>query len=239
MKHDDPQLIDALAAEYVLGTLRGPARRRFERWLAESWHIERRVHAWEERFVHLALGLEPIAPSRQTWRNIEKRTMAATPSAAARRIREPRQPWLAQWRALAASVVLFALLAAGGIFIWRADLFGGMPTLATINAADGETVWRIEVAEDLTVLRAVAVNRAVIRPDESLELWALPDDGSAPVSLGVLPESGALERPLTRTQQAALRASKRVAVSLEPRGGSPTGAPTGPVLFLAERTAEA
>ncbi len=63
MKHDDPKMIDALAAEYVLGTLSGRARRRFERWRSKEWHVERRVQAWEERLSGLALRLSPMRPS--------------------------------------------------------------------------------------------------------------------------------------------------------------------------------
>lgn len=35
MNYRNPERIDRLAAEYALGTLRGPARRRFERLLRD------------------------------------------------------------------------------------------------------------------------------------------------------------------------------------------------------------
>lgn len=227
MKYDDPELIDALAAEYVLGTLRGPARRRFERWRTRSWHIERRVQSWEERFVHLSLALTPVSPSAQTWREIEKRTArAAGGQRPARR--------MGAWQALAAAVLVAGIVAAG-LYVYRADLVGGdLPTFATITAADGQAIWRIDVSDDFGEIRAVTVNRATLRPGTALELWALPE-GGAPVSLGLLPATGRVKRTLTDAQQKALRGSPKVAVSLEPEGGSPTGAPTGPVLFVADR----
>ena len=73
MKHDQPELIDALAAEYVLGTLQGAARRRFERWRAESWHIDRRVETWDGRLIALAMGLTPLAPAPAVWQGIEEK----------------------------------------------------------------------------------------------------------------------------------------------------------------------
>jgi len=58
----------------------------------------------------------------------------------------------------------------------------------------------------------------------------------APVSLGLMPKNGRRDLVLTAAQRTALAASGKIAVSLEPIGGSPTGAPTGPVLFVAEVT---
>ncbi|HEX7440087.1 MAG TPA: anti-sigma factor, partial [Caldimonas sp.] len=64
-------------------------------------------------------------------------------------------------------------------------------------------------------------------PGRALELWALPAAG-APRSLGLISAQGASVVQRSRV----LKDTVALAVSLEPAGGSPTGAPTGPVLFV-------
>jgi anti-sigma-K factor RskA len=70
----------------------------------------------------------------------------------------------------------------------------------------------------------------VVPSDRDLELWALAKGDTRPRSLGVLPAAG---RQLT----AALTPETQLLVSLEPPGGSPTGQPTGPVLYGGTLTA--
>src|SRR5450631_1364900 len=120
------------------------------------------------------------------------------------------------------------------IFAWRMTLPPQLQPVATIKAAQGPGVWSIETDARGARLRAVALAGAVARPGHSFELWALPQGGGAPVSLGLLPDAGQLERTLSATQQDALAHASKLAVSLEPPRGSPSGAPTGPVLFVAE-----
>jgi anti-sigma-K factor RskA len=67
----------------------------------------------------------------------------------------------------------------------------------------------------------------------SYELWILLGSGAKPVSLGVLPASGEASEQLSKTMLAALKSAQGLAVSIEPRGGSPTGQPTGSVVFTA------
>jgi len=74
----------------------------------------------------------------------------------------------------------------------------------------------------------------MLDPARAYELWALPGAGAAPVSLGLMPKSGRGTLQLNDAQRLALSRSRQIAVSLEPPGGSPTGAPTGPVLFVAD-----
>jgi anti-sigma-K factor RskA len=229
MKHDQPQLIDALASEYVLGTLRGAARRRFERWQRDEWHVASRVRTWEARLIPLAMGLPPITPSPQLWQRIEARIAVADASRVDTAPRRAARPAL---RALAAALVLCAIFA-GGYVAWRVTESSRLQTVATIQGAQGPLVWNIQLDSRGERLRAVALPGAVARPGHSFELWALPPGKGAPVSLGLLPEAGQLERTLTIAQRAALASATQVAVSLEPTGGSPTGAPTGPVLFVA------
>src|SRR3954454_1991895 len=115
MKHDNPKLIDALAAEYVLGTLSGRARRRFERWRSKEWHVERRVQAWEERLSGLALRLSPMRPSPHVWSQIEKRIGA---KGAGSQTTAPTRQRTARLQAIAASVALLAIMV-GGFFMYR------------------------------------------------------------------------------------------------------------------------
>jgi anti-sigma-K factor RskA len=146
---------------------------------------------------------------------------------------------VARWQAIAASVALLAVLV-GGFLMYRSMIGPDLRPLATLTAQNAtQAAWDLSADADLRHLRARAGAGATAQAGKSYELWALPDNGSAPVSLGVIPAFGEIDRELTDAQRAALRGSSKVAVSLEPEGGSTTGAPTGPVLFVAERVKRA
>jgi anti-sigma-K factor RskA len=221
MKPDNPEVVDRLASEYALGTLRGPARRRFERWRASTPFIDQRCRFWEERLMHLAKGLTPEQPPAHVWPAILRRLNLTTRQPALRRIRS---------FALAASVVLVVGVAA--LLYWR-----GLPAIratavATISAKSGEHIWELEVFGNADRLVAHAAKFPAHSPGHDYELWALPK-GAAPVSLGILPAAGASSRILTLMQKQALALSSQVAVSIEPLGGSPTGQPTGTIVYVA------
>jgi len=73
MKRDEPENLDLLAAEYVIGTLWGPARRNFDRRRARDPFVDRRVRAWEDRLAQLSLRLKPVVSSPGVWPAIEHR----------------------------------------------------------------------------------------------------------------------------------------------------------------------
>ena len=214
MKRDEPENLDLLAAEYALGTLRGPARRSFERRRRREPFVDRRVTAWEERFALLALRLKPVAPSADVWRALQRRIGGGARSA---------------WRALAAAVALVAVLGFGWV-VWQ-ELRPPQATAEFASAA-GETLWRVELAARGDRLEVATLGKPAVPDARARELWALPE-GGAPVSLGLMPASGEARLALDARQRAALKAAANIAVSDEPAGGSPTGAPTGDVLYIA------
>ena len=71
---------------------------------------------------------------------------------------------------------------------------------------------------------------SIVVPEKSLELWALPP-GQAPRSLGLVATQDKHSVRLKSSADSALGDAALLAISLEPPGGSPTGAPTGPVLY--------
>ena len=79
-------------------------------------------------------------------------------------------------------------------------------------------------------LRVKALVSVEVAADRALELWALPQGGN-PRSLGLISPSGVAQIALAGTAETTLAQVPALAVSLEPRGGSPTGLPTGPVLY--------
>ena len=67
MNLTDPERADAVAGEYVLGTLRGQARARFEHLAHGDRRLSDAVHRWEERLLPLAEALRPVAPPSRVW----------------------------------------------------------------------------------------------------------------------------------------------------------------------------
>ena len=103
--------------------------------------------------------------------------------------------------------------------------------IAELAPQGGATAFTIAVTEDREklLIRAGSVDRL---QNQSYELWAVPPGGAAPISLGVIADSGESESIVPPEKRALLDAGVTLAVSLEPEGGSPTGRATGPVLFV-------
>lgn len=215
--------IDELAAQYALGTLRGPARVRFEQVCRDDRRALDALHRWEDRLIDLAGAVTPVRPSNAVWRRIQLRLGHS---------RDTRSSWRTTQWAMAAGVA--ALTAA---MVWWATFAPAPNVIATIADQQQAQLWRIEARPDRSELLVAALPALPQDPQHAYELWALPTQaGGAPVSLGLMPQAGRRELSLTDAQRTALASATQVAISLEPVGGSPTGAPTGPVLFVASVT---
>jgi anti-sigma-K factor RskA len=84
---NNPGLRDKLAAEYVLGTLKGAARRRFESWLHDDADLRNIAAAWTARLMPLAEFTSSVKPSKQVWRGIESRL----------KLKSRETSWLSGW----------------------------------------------------------------------------------------------------------------------------------------------
>ncbi len=223
MKRDEPENLDLLAAEYVIGTLAGGARRSFERRMGRDPFVLRRVQGWEDRLTPIALALPPVTPSPAVWSAISRRIGTGAGSGAG------AAP--SRWRALAAALAAVAVLGIGWA-LWQ-ELRPREPQATAVVATEaGAALWRVALVADGEYLEVETVGDVRYAEDRARELWALPAD-AAPVSLGLMPPTGRVRLPLDDRQRAALALAANVAVSDEPAGGSPTGAPTGAVLYVA------
>ena len=104
------------------------------------------------------------------------------------------------------------------------------PIVVVLAGQDGKPALIASARRDDRFLLVKAVGAAPVDPGKTLELWMLPQ-GQPPRSLGVLPTGELVRVPLAAPTDAALANVPALAVSLEPTGGSPTGLPTGPVLY--------
>jgi len=206
---------DWLAGEYVLGALEGEERREAERLLVSDPAFARSVAAWQRRLTPLATQVAPVAPPADLWRRIEA-GIGPTQTADILPFRRRVRFWqgaTAGALAIAASLAAFMLLhqpEPQRVAI-LSPLAGGAPVMMATAQRGNEFI--VRPTADIAV-----------PSDKDLELWALPQGETRPRSLGVLPPSG---KQLT----AALAPNTQLLVSLEPKGGSPTRQPTGPVLY--------
>lgn len=238
------RLLDKVAAEYVLGTLKGGARRRFESWLRIDPQVRRATAEWQDRLHPMAELAPAVAPPPAVWQAISKRLGLVTPATAGttRAVTPPNDRWafwqglrddLSFWRGLgmastAVATILVAVLASRQPepAAPLAPVASYVAMLADDKAQPVAIVTGDEGRHQLTV--KVVLPQSVAA-DKSLQLWAVPKSG-APRPLGLVAGNGSITLPLpagTTPQSVGL-----LAISLEPRGGSPDPkGPTGPIIF--------
>ena len=69
MNYAKETLCNALAAEYVLGTLKGKARQRYETLMMENQTIRETTWLWEQHLNGMGEGLKPVQPPPSVWTN--------------------------------------------------------------------------------------------------------------------------------------------------------------------------
>ena len=224
MDYGRDKLADRLAAEYVLGTLRGPARRRMAALLPAHPALRRAVEGWQNRLMTLSVGVAPVTPSPRVWAAIEQRLFGA----GAERTAKPWWQRLGLWQGgfAVASVAALALA------LLLAQPRPAAPPIVIVLSANPEAqgVMPASFVASVTpdgralVLKPIAAQAPAGR---SYELWSVPGSG-APRSLGLVSDAQAT----TVLRSRLLDGTAAFAVRLEPSGGSPSGAPTGPIVSL-------
>ena len=229
MSEEKRQELEALAGEYVLGTLDDEERRAVEARLAREPQLARAIEDWQRRFQPL---LDNVVPRTAPSGVLAEVLASINEKEAGRKITDVTQRLqgrLKLWRltAFAASAIAAVL----AIFIMRSDLLVRSNTdfISVLNTPEGKPAYVavVDVGRKIIGLRRIADEP---RAGSSYELWALGGGRDKPVSLGVI-DSVSQISPKIFERGAGRLGDTTFAISLEPEGGSPTGQPTGAVLF--------
>ena len=221
--YKSPELREKLASEYVVGTLRGRARARFQALMRYDPGLRRIVAEWEARLTPLAAAAGEIAPPARLWRAVARRISGGSASG------------LAFWRGLAVASSAFVLILAAFIGLAPAPETP-MAMVAVMNDDKGQPAlvvsWPpMKAAREYYVRVKVVQAHPVMASGTAWEMWMLPGGQAAPVSMGLITTDADQTMKLKPALAQRMESAWGVAMSVEPAGGSPTGAPTGPVLF--------
>jgi len=221
----DPEARDLLAGEYVLGTLDARQAAAVESAMATDPILAEAVATWVRRLAPLTRLAPPEAPPPDLWDRIAARLPGASPAA----LPPTRLSWL--WRGWAIGASLAAVVFAAIAFLPRAE----QPAYVTVLVSDrAAPAWIAQADREggiiLAAVRPAFGEPQPITPEgRVMQLWALRPGDPGPTSLALLPRTpGRIRIPAP-----ALRPVNNmlIEISLEPEGGSPTGRPTGPILF--------
>lgn len=223
--------IDALAGEYVLGTLDAAERRLVGERREREPELEAAIRAWEQRLAPLADTVSPISPPANLYNKVRARIGLSQHVISLRAREHQLQRRANRWRN--ATVGLTALAASlAGVIGWREAYHNAMPTqYVAVLQADAGTPAFLMTVDTKTHNCVITAVSAPKQPQKSYEVWMVNEKMPKPKSLGVMSEGDMNVMPMDDGPDTALFMNATYAVSLEPEGGSPTGAPTGPVLF--------
>jgi anti-sigma-K factor RskA len=234
-----PDEMDALAAEYVLGTLDAGERSAVAARRSREPALDAAIAAWEARLGPLADLIPPVEPPVGSFARLEERIERLDRGAGMRDAATADnvvqlQSRVTRWRrtAIAASAMAASLLAV--VFVREYQRNNGPRTfVAVMQKDDASPSFLLTVDIDKRQLTVRPVT-AETQPGKSYQLWMAHPSYQGVRSLGLVTGEDLAPRPVLAQFERGVIETATFAVSLEPSGGSPLDKPTGPVLFHAK-----
>lgn len=221
MKIGSRPTLDALCGEYLVGTLRGAARRRFERALAQEPRVAQRLAYWQSVVAPRYTRMIEEQPSASVWQRLERDLGLS----------RYRSAWYQRagfWRAWAVTATAALVIVLGVDYQRRAE---PPPQIAELTGTGaGMPVITAHLSRDSGTMVLHSSRPLIAGPSQSYELWLLTPDNRV-LSVAVV---GSLDTrfEVPEGMRPRLREGGRLAISVEPAGGSPTGRATGPVILI-------
>ncbi len=220
--------LQRLAGEYVLGTLPAAQRQQVEQRIQTEPLLRTAVEAWEQRLLPLTLLVDEEEPSAQLWPRIlkDRRRQSATAQSS-------WGSWWSDvrvWRGLAAGgFAAAAVMAAVMVVSPTSPVLGSNFMVVLVDPQESAPGWIVQASADkqltLTPLGPVSVPG-----QKSLQFWTKGEGWDKPVSLGLVEPGKTVTLALEKLPP--LQVNQLFEITLEPENGSPTGRPTGPILFI-------
>ena len=230
-KPDDnsPDELDALAGEYVLGTLDALQRRELEQRLPREPGLQAAVDRWEARLLPLNELAPTQTPSARLWPRIERSLNALNTPAPQLQASTSWWNLLPLWRGLTAAG-LAATLILGSVLLIATPAIAPPAYVVVLVAPQNQAPGWVIQASSREQIQLIPLGIAQVPSDKALEFWTKGDDWAGPVSLGLVKPGQVLSLPLDRLPP--LQSNQLFELTLEGPNGSATGKPTGPIQFI-------
>ena len=225
MRYESEPLQDRLAAEFVLGNLRGAARSRLVTLMRRHPRLRDKVAQWEARLFPLVMRASKVKPPPRVWRAIHARISprAASGFAAGGWFR-----WFAMGGFAAAALAALVYI---GVAPPRAPAFTMVAVLNDARAQPGILVsWTPRQAANRQLSVRILAHPSM-PPGTSWQAWVVAGPAAAPISLGFVTAEQTQVLEVSPAAAHALQGAVSVGISVEAKGGSVTGRPGGPFVF--------
>lgn len=220
--------LDMLAAEFVLGTLPVEDRQRVQRLRTTHPELDAQILQWESRLSALNDEIEPVAPAPGLFARIERSIDQLEQASSQHNEVVKLRQQVSRWRLSTAATSIAAMLLIAVMMLEPTPTKS--PYVAVFQHNDEQPAFLLTV--DLA-RKQLNIQPVTARPagNQSYQLWIKDDElGPTPRSVGVLNEHFEVDPAALTNYDAELLRRATFGISLEPRGGSPTGQPTGPAL---------
>lgn len=235
MNLTDPDERAIASAEYVIGLLQGDDLQSFEAQLQQDSELATGVATWRDRLLPLTVKATAITPSEDLWNRIslflpgnEPETVLDGRTFTAPRVVAKRQWWnsLGLWRTVSALALTATVVM--GVYISQRPPEVRV-YLAVLKSPAQQTGWLVHSGTAGAVRLVPLDPGATVPVGKSLQLWTQPSGVTAPIPIALIDPGTAFE--ISAERLPGFGDEQLFAISLEPIGGSPTGLPTGPILF--------